>query len=224
VSHSTLPSPAWQAENSNKRPRQRFRLFLWIILAALLAIFAPLVWGGRILISEDPLPQHAGGAVVLQGSFLGERARLAGAVVLLQQGIAERVLLSVPRESYWGQPISPMVESYIARNYGEEVANRIDFCESGADVDSTSDEAATLAECIRERGWRSVVLVTSDYHTRRAGIIWRKTIRRRHLDVQLSVHGVIDPEFRSAGWWHDRRSAKTWFLEFTKLCSMPMAD
>jgi hypothetical protein len=179
--------------------------------------------GSRLLISEDPLPQHAAGAVVLQGSFLGERVRLAGAVALLQQGTTDRVLLSVPRESYWGQPISPMVENFIANTYGQEVANRVDFCESAADIDSTADEAQTLAECIRERGWRSVVLVTSEYHTRRAGIIWRKTVRQQHLDIQLWVHGVTDPEFRSAGWWYERRSAKTWLLEFTKLCSVPFA-
>ncbi len=223
MSHSAFPRAPWQIEGVDKPPKVHSWNPLWILLAAVIVISGVLCWGGRLLISDDPLPQHAAGAVVLQGSLLGERARLAGAVVLLQQGKTDRVLLSVPRESYWGQPISPMVETFIASTYGEEVANRVEFCESAVDIDSTADEAKALAECIRERGWRSVVLVTSEYHTRRAGIIWRKTVRQLHLDVLLSVHGVADPEFRSAGWWYERRSAKTWLFEFTKLCSMPFA-
>jgi uncharacterized SAM-binding protein YcdF (DUF218 family) len=131
----------------------------------------------------------------------------------------DRILLTVPIESYWGQPIFPTVRNFIVSSYGQKVADRVDFCESGTDVDSTEDEANALVACISTRGLRSVVVVTSDYHTRRAGIIFRKTIRRQQVDVQLSVYGVTDPVFRSAGWWRERRSAKTWLMEVTKLCS-----
>jgi hypothetical protein len=48
-------------------------------------------------------------------------------------------------------------------------------------------------------------------------MIWKKTLRQQHLPVQLWVYGVSDPEFHPTGWWHDRRSAKTWLLESTKL-------
>jgi len=219
VSHSTISStelPKWSPGTPRKL---RSRWLIWTLLVAQAFVFWLLQWGGHLLVSEDPLPDHADGAVVLQGSFLGERARLAGAVRLLQQGAVDRILLSVPRESYWGQTISPTVESFIVNSYGQEVANHVDFCESGADVDSTEGEAKTLAACVHARDLRSVVLVTSDFHTRRAGIIWRETIRQQHVDVQLSVQGVTDPEFHSAGWWRERRSAKTWLIEVTKLCS-----
>jgi hypothetical protein len=219
VSHSTV-SVAAAADESRSRPRQRgMRYLLWILLIAIVTLCCALKWGGYLLVGEDPLPAHAAGAVVLQGSFLGERARLAGAVQLLQQGRVDRILLSVPHESYWGQPLFPLVQNFIERHYGQGIASRIDICDSSPVVDSTEQEARVLTHCIQERGWQSFVLVTSNYHTRRAGIIWRRVIREGHLPIDLSVHGVDDPEFHSAGWWRERRSAKTWLMEFVKLCS-----
>jgi len=42
------------------------------------------------------------------------------------------------------------------------------------DADSTSEEAAALAHFAEERKWKSVVLVTSNYHSRRARYIFQK--------------------------------------------------
>jgi uncharacterized SAM-binding protein YcdF (DUF218 family) len=180
-------------------------------------MFCLLHWGGELLVSVDSLPAHVDAAVVLQGSSIGERVRLAGAMRLLQQGIPNRVLLSVPRESYWGASIPPMARSYLEKNYGVDAAGKVDFCETGADVNSTEEEARALDVCVRQHGWQSIVVVTSDYHTRRAGMIWRKTVKHLDPSIHLWVHGVDDPEFQSRGWWRKRLYAKTWLLEFTKL-------
>jgi uncharacterized SAM-binding protein YcdF (DUF218 family) len=190
---------------------------LWFLLTVAIVLLCLLRWGGDLLISTDPLPAHVDAAVVLQGSSIGERARLAGAMSLLQQGLPNRILLSVPRESYWGASIPPMARGYIERNYGSEAAARVDFCETGTDVNSTEEEARALDACVHQHGWQSIVVVTSDYHTRRAGMIWRRTIRQQDPSLHLWVHAVNDPEFQSRGWWHERLYAKTWLLEFTKL-------
>jgi len=147
---------------------------------------------------------------------MGEKARFSGAARLLQQGVTNSILVSVPKESYWGQPIAPIAYAYIEKTYGKDTARHIDFCETD-DVDSTEQEAAVLITCIDRHGWHSVAIVTSDYHTRRAGIIWRRMIREEHSSLLLQVHAVADPEFHASGWWCDRRSAKTWMLECTKL-------
>jgi uncharacterized SAM-binding protein YcdF (DUF218 family) len=192
------------------------RYLLWSTLVAALLVASMLRWGGYLLISDDPLPPHVDGAVVLQGSVLGENARVAGAVRVLRQGTAPTILISVPKESYWGQPVAPNVSTYVEKLYGHEAADHIDFCGT-EDVDSTEEEARTLARCINQRGWHSIAIVTSDYHTRRAGIIWRKVLRQQHSSVNLWIHAVPDPEFHPSGWWRKRRFAKTWVLEFTKL-------
>ena len=195
------------------------RLFLWTLLGVTVVAGGTLLGGSRLLIASEPLPAKVDAVVVLQGSVLGEEARVAGAIRLLQQGKTDRILLSIPKETYWGQRVAPIAYDFLTRTYGAEATKHITFCES-FDVDSTEQEAKALTDCIRERDWRSIVVVTSDYHTRRAGIIWRRAAKEQHLRVELCMHGVPDPEFQGPSWWRDRRSAKTWLMEFTKLVWM----
>lgn len=186
-----------------------------LFAVAILAAVGFFIWGDRILIFSEPLPKHADAAVVLQGSMIAENARIAGALNLLRQGIAGRVLLGVPKQSYWGLAIAPIARTYLEKNYGNDLAARVDFCETGNEVDSTWQEAQTLSVCIREHDWQSVVLVTSNYHTRRAHVVWMKTMRN-NSSTRIWVDGVADPEFQRP-WWRHRQSAKIWFFETTKL-------
>ncbi len=195
--------------------RSNFRLLRWLLAAAIVIAVCLLRWGGDLLISSDPEPQHVEAAIVLQGSITAEKVRIAGAINLLQRGIADRVLLSVPRESYWGQSIPPAARSYLERSYGNDLAARVDFCETSADVDSTAQEAKALSPCIQEHHWRSVVIVTSDYHTRRAGMLWKR-MNHSNPKIHIWVEGVADPEFQQP-WWRHRQSAKTWLMETSKL-------
>ena len=172
-------------------------------------------WGGDLLIASDPAPQHVDAAIVLQGSIIAERVRIAGAITLLQKGIAERALLSVPKESYWGESIPPVARSFIERNYGADLAARVEFCETSEDVNSTLQEAQVLLLYIQQHHWHSVVIVTSNYHTRRAGMLWRRLIGSG-TNLHLWIEGVADPEFQQP-WWRHRRSAKTWLTETAKL-------
>jgi len=196
--------------------RRLFRGLLWAGVAVCVIVASLLRWGGYLLISDDPLPDHVDTAVVLQGSILGENARMAGAVRVLEQGKTNRILVSIPRESYWGEQIAPIALAYIGKHYGQDIASHIDFCETD-DVDSTEEEAEALAKCISHHEWRSITVVTSDYHTRRTGIIWRRMLRKQHAVFSIAIHAVPDPEFHASRWWLERRSAKTWLLESTKL-------
>ncbi|HLV87842.1 MAG TPA: ElyC/SanA/YdcF family protein [Candidatus Sulfotelmatobacter sp.] len=193
------------------------RLLFLCALALAIVLAALLRWGGYLLVSDQALPSRVDGAVVLQGSILGEKARIAGAVLLVQRGAAAKILVSVPKESYWGQAIAPIAYAYNEKIYGQEIAGHFVFCETDDNVDSTEQESKVLFDCIQAQGWHSVAIVTSDYHTRRAGIVWRRMLREQHSSLQLCVHAVPDPEFRISEWWRDRRSAKNWLLECTKL-------
>ena len=143
--------------------------------------------------------------------------RVDGAARLLQQGVAARMLLSVPKQSYWDESVVPMAQRYLENHYGKDVASRADFCETDPGVNSTAQEALALSRCIREHGWQSVVVVTSNYHTRRAGVIWRAMLRKDGSSLQLRIFGVDDPEFQPNAWWSKRLYAKTWVTEFSKL-------
>jgi uncharacterized SAM-binding protein YcdF (DUF218 family) len=194
--------------------RPLFRVLWWLLAAAVVIVLCLLRWGSDLLIASEPAPGHVDAAIVLQGSIAAEKARIAGAMNLLQRGVADRVLLSVPKESYWGQAIPPAARAYVERNYGGDLAARVDFCETGGDVNSTAQEAQALSPCIREHHWQSIVIVTSNYHTRRAGTLWRRTTE--HDPIRLWIEGVPDPEFQQP-WWRHRQSAKIWVMETAKL-------
>ncbi|HET9406847.1 MAG TPA: YdcF family protein [Candidatus Sulfotelmatobacter sp.] len=185
------------------------------IAIVILAIGCLLVWGDALLIAREAAPPHAEALVVLQGSIVGEKSRIAGAVELLQRETASHLLLSVPKESFWGQSIPPVAHAYLERNYGSDVASRVVFCETDASVNSTQQEAQALDGCIREQHWQSVVIVTSNYHTRRARLLWRRTTHNEP-NLHLSVYGVADPEYQLP-WWRHRQAAKIWVMEFLKL-------
>ena len=199
------------------RSRRRRRWITWMFLVVLLILVCFLRWGSYLLTASDPLPARVDAAVVLQGSIAGENARIAGAMHLLEQGSAPRMLLSVPHYSFWDEPIPPMARRYLERKYGGDLASRVDFCETGPEVNSTADEARTLGLCVRQHGWQNVAIVTSDYHTRRAGILWRKVLQQEDPTARVWMFGVPDPEFNAQDWWHKRIYAKTYSLELLKL-------
>ena len=92
-----------------------FRVLRWLLAAAIVVVVCLLLWGGDLLIASDLPPNHVDAAVVLQGSMAAEKARIAGAMDLLRRGVAGRALLSVPKESYWGESIPPVARAYLER-------------------------------------------------------------------------------------------------------------
>jgi uncharacterized SAM-binding protein YcdF (DUF218 family) len=93
----------------------------------------------------------------------------------------------------------------------------VDFCSTEPDLTSTLQEAQALSPCIRDHGWKSIALLTSNYQSRRVGIIWRKTLPNSDTSAYVSVEGVPDPNYQARGWWRQRLYAETWLRESAKL-------
>ncbi len=197
--------------------RPLFRVLRWLLAAAVVLSLCVARWGGDLLVVNEPMPAHADAAIVLQGSIAAEKVRIARAIDLLQQRRVDQVLISLPKESYWGQSIPSVARSYLERNYGNDVAGQVDFCETSDDVNSTGQEASAVRSCLQDHHWQSIVIVTSNYHTRRARMIWRRATRHDQ-NIHISVEGVSDPDFQHP-WWRHRQSAKIWLLETMKLVS-----
>lgn len=193
----------------------------WLVIVvsvAFILLAIGLMFGIRLaLVAANPPPGHADAAVVLNGSMIGQRARLQGGMSLLQQQEVDQLLVSIPDLSNWDEPVRPVARQYLERKYGDEAVARVNFCETGPEVNSTEQEAEVLLGCIRGHHWHSVAIVTSDYHTRRAGIIWRKMVRKEDPQLQITMFAVEDPEFGRGRWWRQRLFAKTCLLESTKL-------
>ena len=203
--------------SKDEEPREKSYWKLWLvgIFAVLMVCF--LHWGGYLLVVGDSVPEHVDAAVVLQGSIASEKARTAAAMSLLQRGSANRVVISVPRESYWDQEIPPIARPYLEKKYGTELAGRVDFCNTEPDVTSAQQEAKALSTCIQEHGWKNIALLTSNYQSRRVGMIWRKTLPKGDTSVSVSVEGLPDPDYQPRGWWRQRLYLETWARESAKL-------
>ena len=195
-------------------------LIAYVVAFATLAsgvIALALHFGGALLVVYDPLPLHAEVAVMLDGSTNAVEARRSEAMRLAKDGVVDHVMLSIGQISYWGESIPEVAHRYLERNYGPTLASRVAFCPMDDNVNSTAEEAIVLEDCLEQRGWRSVVVVTSNYHTRRARKIWRATLAPARPPFAVSVVGVPDGDFQPSGWYRTRRYAKTWVEEMAKL-------
>jgi uncharacterized SAM-binding protein YcdF (DUF218 family) len=75
---------------------------------------------------------------------------------------------------------------------------------------NTREEAQALGELAAGRGWRRVLLVTSNYHTRRARYIFRRVFPPQ---VTVLIVSVRDADFDPDSWWESRQGRKLFLLE-----------
>ncbi|HZQ70386.1 MAG TPA: YdcF family protein [Terriglobales bacterium] len=180
---------------------RKTRLLLRLGIAALIAF---VFFSGRFLIIDQPARSDL--IVVLAGET--ER-RPQRALELLAQGYASQVLLDVPA----GTTIYSWTQQDLAQKYinGLPQAQAMKIC--AIDGLSTKEEAINVGNCLRAYSAHKILLVTSDYHTRRA----LSTFSRELPNYQFSVAAACDPREFGPQWWQHRQWAKTNLLEFSKL-------
>ena len=76
---------------------------------------------------------------------------------------------------------------------------------------NTQAEAVEIAHLIRERGWKKILLVTSNYHTRRSRYIFERVLPP---GTSLLVVSAPDTDFNPDRWWesHQGRSSSSMSL------------
>jgi uncharacterized SAM-binding protein YcdF (DUF218 family) len=79
------------------------------------------------------------------------------------------------------------------------------------DADSTMEEAQALTRLVKERKWHSVIVVTSNFHTRRARYIFRRVFPQ---GVEVRIASARDGDFDPEDWWEKRKSTKELTKEF----------
>jgi len=175
---------------------------LFIVLAAGLIAFA--ANAGRILVVDDP--QAADVMVVLAGET---DRRPALALELMRRGYARRMLIDVPAKArVFDTSLVQLAERYVHEL--PEAAN-VRICP--IEGLSTKDESRDLAKCLVQEDASRILIVTSDYHTRRALSIFRHEIQRK----SLSIAGARDDSEFGVRWWTNRQWAKTCLYEWLRL-------
>jgi uncharacterized SAM-binding protein YcdF (DUF218 family) len=183
-------------------------LVVLLFVAALCALlyFArhPIMrYGAEWWVVDEPAP-HADAIVVLSDdNFYADRA--THAAELYRQGVAGIVVASGRRLRPNAGLSELMEHDLVERGVPKEKIVRI-----AHDADSTREEAVALAHFAEERKWKSVVVVTSNYHTRRARYIFQKVFP---AGIAVSVASARDGDFDPQRWWEKRKSAKLFARE-----------
>jgi uncharacterized SAM-binding protein YcdF (DUF218 family) len=79
-------------------------------------------------------------------------------------------------------------------------------------VNSTRNETETIAKDLKREGIHKILLVTSNYHTRRAA----RLMRAAAPWCWVVVVAADDPTYDPNGWWRTREGQKQFFYEWMK--------
>ena len=152
----------------------------------------------RFLVVDKP--EHSDAIVVLAGET---NVRPARALELLRQGMAPRVFHGCSmRDVIYNQRWIDIAQSYV--NSLPEASSHFDMSDHGF---STFAEADDASRCLQALGVHRVLIVTSDFHTRRASMIFR----HRLPQYQFSVAAARGPGGFGNAWWRNREGAKSYF-------------
>jgi uncharacterized SAM-binding protein YcdF (DUF218 family) len=159
---------------------------------------------GEYLVRSEP-PARADLILVLAGDGFGRRI-LTGAE-LAKEGYAPKILVSGPSGAYGNYECDLAIPFAVKAGYRESY-----FVHAEHDGRSTQSEAEILIPRIRAMGAHKVLLVTSNYHTRRAGYLFR----RAAPDLEFVVVSAPDEFFSPDDWWRHRDAEKIFLMEWQK--------
>ncbi|MGB6198361.1 MAG: YdcF family protein [Candidatus Acidiferrales bacterium] len=179
-------------------------LFLVCFAFALYLLRRPILHlAGNFWVVDDPLA-HSDAIVVLgDDDYSGDRA--ARAAELYRQGWAPVVVAS-------GRMLRPYagiaeLEAHDLEADGVPHDAVVQFSQRAED---TRAEAVALRGLIAQRGWHSVAIVTSNYHTRRARFIFGRVLPS---GVQDYIASAPDTNYDPGGWWYSRQGIKLFSSE-----------
>ena len=151
---------------------------------------------GKWLVVDKPQPSDV--IVVLAGETYQRPLR---ALQLLDQGMARRVVIDVPAAATIYKFSQVDLANEYVRGLPEGASAEICAIEGL----STLEESHDVEKCLQHLAAARVLIVTSDYHTRRALSIFRHEIRGKSFSVAAAYD---DAEF-GVRWWAHREWAKT---------------
>lgn len=191
-----------QAKGGPNLGSQILRIARWFTAAILLAIVA--IAGGflwflsNVSVSEIPLNARADGIVVLTGGA----SRIEDAIELLAKGNGQRLLIS---------GVNPATsEREIARlkpEHGKIVNCCVDLDRMAINTITNATETRRWA---KDRGFASLIVVTSNYHMPRA----MAELSHQLPDTTLIAYPVVSDQLKAS--WLNEPTLRLLFIEYVK--------
>jgi uncharacterized SAM-binding protein YcdF (DUF218 family) len=200
-----MASPVQMKRVGQQRRRWRWRR-AWRVALPALALWWVLAWAAaRALVVNVELP-HSDALVVLSGSgAYVERTREAAE--LFRQGRAPHIVLTNDNSiGGWSveQQRNPLFVERAAAELKRAGVPPERIVVLPPAVASTYDEATLLRSYAEREGVRSLLVVTSAYHSRRAWWTLRRVFRGSNvaLGIKAVGHGGAESPAPSRWWWH----------------------
>ncbi len=178
-------------------------------LIAIAAVFS--ANAGRLLVIDAPEPSDV--IVVLAGETDRRPAR---ALQLMEQGYARRELLDVPATAR----IYEFTQLELAQKYIQDLPQGKSIGICMIDGMSTRDESRDVEKCLAHEDGSRVLIVTSEFHTRRALSIFRREVPGK----TFSVAAASDSSQFGTKWWSQRQWAKTCVEEWLRFFWWKVVD
>jgi uncharacterized SAM-binding protein YcdF (DUF218 family) len=153
----------------------------------------------RLTPADDPAPADA--IVALTG---GSGERINAGVQLLEAGKARRLLIS---------GVGPHVTRGQLQIIVGAAKPLFDCCvDLGFQAANTLGNARETAAWARAHGFRTLILVTADYHMPRA----RLELSSALPEAKLEPYPVVTNELKTGDWWKTELGAQRMILEYCK--------
>jgi len=151
---------------------------------------------GNFLIVNQA-PQKADVIIVLAGDPLG--SRVVYAAKLYQEGYADKVMLSGDERDMTHQALSGGIpgSAIILENQSQ----------------TTFENAKYSFKIMEVQGYKSAIVVTSPYHTRRSSIIFAHFFK----EIHLTICSVPYNPAMTQSWWKSNNSSQFVISEYLKL-------
>ena len=175
----------------------------WLSIVTLLLLYIVILFSlfiNELRVATDEIA-YADAIVVLTGGT----GRVEEGLRLFREGRGGYLILSGVEETSSLGAIFP----------GRDLKTSVDTSRIILDIESrrTIDNAFNVKKIVEEKGFKSLILVTSNYHMKRASTILRKTING---EVKLYRNPVRGPNFKDEEWWGNLKSLKLVTSEFFK--------
>jgi uncharacterized SAM-binding protein YcdF (DUF218 family) len=190
---------------------------LLVIFAIVLFVIAALLFfqpGGYLVVNR---PEKSDAIVMLNGDTVDNRYWRG--MELLRAGYGEHLVMDVGAGQIYGHSDQELAQDFIAHTAGAN-ASQVSICL--IEGDSTKDEAPQVGKCLQQLQPtpHSVILVSDDYHTRRALSIFRD----RQPQYQWTAAAASNDFLFGVPWWKNREWAKTYLTEVEKLLYWELWD
>src|ERR1019366_1248078 len=159
----------------------------------------PIAWSDLLPLLACPLPADA--VVALTGS---SNARITAAMKLLEDGKATRMLVS---------GVNPEVSRADIKGVAKATRRYYDCCvDLGFQATDTVGNARETSGWMRAKGFKSLIVVTSDFHMPRAMLELHEALP----DAKLTPYPVKTEDLDSGHWWRSGDGARRMIVEYCK--------